>query len=184
MTVQVSGGNELINPEKILKKIKIGFGDKVADFGCGGAGFFTLATAKMVGQDGIVYAVDVLKPVLAAIESKAFLNGVKNIKTIWSNLEVYQATHIPDQAVDLGMLINVLFQGTKKLDMLKECARIVKKGGRFVIIDWKSIGAPFGPPAKMRIPEEKIREMAKMLNLKEEEFFDAGTYHYCFIFRK
>jgi len=184
MAEQISGGNELLNPEKILKKIGIGFGNKVVDLGCGGAAFFTLQAAKMVGQDGIVYAVDVLKPVLASVESKAFLNGVRNIKTVWSDLEVYQATKIPDSEVDFALLINVLFQSKKKLEMLKEAARMIKPGGKFVIIDWKTSGAPLGPPAKMRIPPDKIREIAKMLSLKEVEFFEAGTYHYAFIFQK
>ncbi len=182
--VQVSGGNELLNPEKILKKIGIGFGNKIADFGCGGAGFFTLAAARMTGDKGVVYAVDVLKPVLASVESKAFLNGIRNIKTIWSNLEIYKATRIPDKTVDLALLINVLFQSEKKLDLLKECLRTIKKGGRFVIIDWKAIGAPLGPPPKMRMPEEEIRKLASTLNLEEEEYFEAGTYHYAFIFKK
>ncbi|MBU1148953.1 class I SAM-dependent methyltransferase [Patescibacteria group bacterium] len=184
MADQVSGGNELLNPEKILKKVGIGFGDKVIDLGCGGAAFFTLQAARMVGQDGVVYAVDVLKPVLASVESKAFLNGVRNIKTVWSDLEVYNATNIPDETADLAMLINVLFQSEKKLELIKEGVRMVKSGGRFLFIDWKDAGAPFGPPKKMRVSPDEIRQIAKQLNLKEIEYFDAGTYHYAFIFAK
>lgn len=184
MADQLSGGNELLNPQKILKKIGISFGDKVADLGCGGAAFFTLTAARLVGQKGTVYAVDVLKPVLASVESKAFLNGQKNIKTIWTNLEIFKATPIPDNSLDFALLINVLFQTDKKIDLLKESIRLTKKGGKIVIIDWMPTDGPFGPPPKIRLKEDEVRQLASSLNLKELEYFQAGTYHYGFIFQK
>ena len=184
MAEQLSGGNELLNPQKILKKIGISFGDKVADLGCGGAAFFTLTAARLVGNKGIIYAVDVLKPVLASVESKAFLNGLKNIKTIWTNLEIYKATPIPNESLDYAMLINILFQSNKRPELLKESIRLTKKGGKLVIIDWMPTEGPLGPPPKTRLKETEVRQLASRLNLKELEYFRAGTYHYGFIFQK
>lgn len=182
---KIPGGNELLNPEKILKDdIEIGFGNEVADLGCGGKGYFTLQSAKLVGDKGKVYAIDVLKSILTSVETEAKIAGLSNIQTVWSNLEIYQATKIKDESLDLALLFNILFQNKKQREILRESARMIKEGGRLAVIDWKTTGAPFGPPKEIRISPEKVREMAQEIGLKEEKFFEAGLYHYGMIFSK
>ena len=65
LRTKVPGGNELINSEWLLKeKAGLSFGMKVGDFGCGGGGYFALQAARLVGDHGQVFAVDILKSVL------------------------------------------------------------------------------------------------------------------------
>ena len=77
----VPGGNELLNPVDLIKnKLGVFYGARVADLGCGGAGFFVLQNAQVVGPNGIIYAVDVLKSALANVEARAKILGFRNIK--------------------------------------------------------------------------------------------------------
>lgn len=182
---KVPGGNELLNPEKTLKEeLGLTYGSHVGDFGCGGAGYFVLQSAMMVGPEGKVCAVDIQKPVLSNIETRAQLYNLHNIKTVWANLEKYNATKIESGSLDFGLLINILFQNNDHETIIREAIRMVKQGGRLLVIDWKSGRFPFGPKEEDKIKLDTIREMGRRLNLREIKIFDAGTFHFGVVFEK
>lgn len=175
---------DFIDPDRILRDLVIVRGMKVADLGCGG-GYFTISAAKMVQKEGRVYAVDIQKSVLQDIESKARLNGFKNIKTVWADLEVIGSTKINKDFVDVVIISNVLFQSKKPQNIVEEGKRIIKKGGKLVIADWiAELNSPIGPTKDLKISEEKVKNIAKNLNLKLLDRFQAETYHYVLIFTK
>lgn len=178
------GGNNLISPVKIFEKLGLGSGMRVGDFGCGRLGVFALTAAKIVGDKGMVYAVDVVKTILAALEERAKTERIDNIKTVWSNLEVYGATKVENESLDAGFIINVLFQTDKDAAIIRECSRMVKPGGKLMIIDWKKEGALFGPALKDRIDREEVARTAGGLGLKQVDSFEAGPCHFGMIFEK
>ena len=180
-----AGGNQLLNPKEILEQIVgLSHGQKVAGLGCGPKAYFSFQAARIVGDQGLVYAVDILKEVLASVESHAKLNGFDNVRTIWSNLEVYGATNIPENSLDLAMLVNVLFQSKSVANIIKEATRLTKKDGKILIIDWRGVGIPLGPKGDRRIDPNNIKELSDALNLTLEKEFQAGQYHFGLIFKK
>lgn len=182
---KIASGNKLLDPQIILSDyLQIGFGEKVADLGCGAMGFFTIQAAKIVGENGVVYAVDVLKEVLSSVEGRARVEGFNNIKTVWTNLESYGATKIPDNSLDAAFLVNILFQTKKHLEIIREAARLLKPGGKLLIIDWKKNNTPFGPIITDRISQVFIKEAAIKLNLILDKEFEAGNFHFGLIFIK
>lgn len=184
MPTKVAGGNELLNPEKLLKETGVGYGTRVGDLGCGRTGYFTLQAAKMVGDKGQVYGVDIIKEVLQSVASRAKLEGLDNIKTIWSNLEILGATRIKEASLDFALVINVLFQSQKQKEILKEAARLLKRGGKLLVVDWGEREAPFGPKVKDRVPPKVVERIMFELNFKKEKSFEAGPYHYGYVFIK
>jgi len=181
----ILGGNALLDPLKILNKAGIAEGQKVADLGCGTAGHFVIPAARMVGDKGHVYAVDILKSALEGVKSRAKLEGITNLDTIWSDLEVYNATKIDTNSLDVALLINVLFQTKKHDEILKETARMLKSGGTLLVVDWKMTDIPaFGPDSEMRIDPEKIKQTAQDLNLELTKEFEAGKFHFALTFKK
>lgn len=184
-TTIVSGGSELLNPASILKEhLGLRPSQIVASFGSGGAGFFVLAAARLVGEHGQVYAVDIVKNALSSVDGKAKLQGLYNVKTVWSDLEVYGAMDIPEQSLDHGLLVNILFQSKKHMDILREVTRLIKPGGKLLIIDWNDVSVSFGPPASDRVDAEQLREVVPPLGYLEEKFFEAGQYHFGLIFTR
>jgi len=182
---KVPGGNELLDPHDLIKnKLGVTYGSKIADLGCGGAGFFVMTSAQVVGPQGQVYAVDILKPVLSNVNTRAKILGFKNIKTIWSNLEKFGATKINDNEIDFSLLINILFQNNEYLNILKEAARITKRDGKILVVDWKEGRFPIGPKPDNKISASQMINLAQAANLKLEEQFEAGKFHYGMVFRK
>ena len=180
----VFGKSELLNANQILGQILgIKIGQRVADLGAGG-GMFTLQSARLVGEQGEVYAVDVVKNCLSDIESKARMANLYNIKTVWSNIEIVGATKIPEESLDFVLLVNVLFQ-TKKTDQaLKEGKRLLKSGGRMLVIDWSDHRGGIGPHQDRHINPATISSQAQKINLIPEQQFKAGQYHFGQIFIK
>lgn len=182
--VYISGGNELLDPAEILGRLGIRTGHKVANLGSGRSGHFTIPAARLVGSQTYVYAVDVLQSVLRSLLTKARIEGVSNIKTVWSNLEVAGATKIPAKSLDFALVINILFQSKERQNIIGEAVRLLKDGGKLLVIDWNQIPAAFGPPSDDRVKTAEVKKIAKELNLKLIDDFDAGNYHYGLIFEK
>ncbi|MCX6779720.1 MAG: hypothetical protein NT034_00885 [Candidatus Magasanikbacteria bacterium] len=64
-----TSGTALIDPFEIFQKVGLSSGMRVADMGCGRTGHFVLPAARVVGEKGLVYAVDILKDVLQSLGS-------------------------------------------------------------------------------------------------------------------
>jgi len=182
--IAVFGKSELLNAHQILTQIlKLKAGNRLADLGAGG-GLFTLQAARLVGEQGEVYAVDIMKSILSDIDSKARMANLYNIKTVWSNLEILGATKIPEATLDFVLLVNVLFQSTATDKILAEAVRLLKNGGKMLIIDWSATTTGLGPHKDKQIDPNNIIRQAEVINLRLEQEFKAGQYHFGLIFVK
>ena len=182
---KVAGGNELLDVNFILRDTtQIHPGQIVADLGAGGAAYFTIQAAKIGGDQGEVYAVDVIKGVLSSIESKAQMSGLYNIKTIWSNLEILGATKIPAETIDHGLLVNILFQTQKRAEIMAEAVRLLKPGGKLTVVDWSDTKHSFAPSGNIQVDPAEIIKIAQKLSLTLEQEFEAGKYHFGLVFIK
>jgi len=175
--------NELLKVD-VFKKMGLEEGMAVGDLGCGNLAYYAMGAAKIVGKNGVVFAVDILKTALNAVATRAKNDGLSNLKTVWSNLEIVGATNIPAGSLDAIFIHNVLFQSTKHDEFIKEATRLLKPTGKLMIVDWKKISAPFGPPVDARPDPEKVKALATQSGLRLVEEFDAGPYHWGMIFSK
>lgn len=89
----------------ILERVGIKRGQVVLDFGCG-SGTYTIAAAKIVGDEGRVYALDKDSEVLDELMRKAELAGLRNIKRMDSRGEL--EIDLADNSVDAVLLFDVL----------------------------------------------------------------------------
>jgi ubiquinone/menaquinone biosynthesis C-methylase UbiE len=177
-------GKELIDPFKLLEDAGIRSGMAVADFGCGTLGHYVFPAARLVGPEGKVYAVDILKSVLGGIESRMKMEGATNVELVWGDLERVGGIRLPDGSLDMGLLINNLFLSKQKEMMVKECARMVKPGGLMIIADWKPSGASFGPDPATRVQPDEAKRLAEAAGLQYVKDLDPGQYHYGFLYKK
>lgn len=179
-----TSGRALIDPTKILEKVGLKQGMRVADMGCGRTGHFVLPSAQAVGETGMVYAVDIMKEILESIESWKKSLGLNNIQSIWSNIEVEGKTPIPSKSLDVCFFMNVFFMFKQKAGALKEALRLIKDDGQIVVVDWEKNIGTLGPlPEKMVKVQDLINE-AQNCGLRVVDNFPAGSYHYCLIFKK
>ena len=174
----------LFDIDTILRKMAIEEKQKVAELGCGNFGFFVWPLAKLVGRRGQVYAVDILKPVIEEIKLQALKENLPQVKTIWSNLEIFKATSIETCSLDAALLVNVLHQSDKKLEILREAIRMLKRGGKLLIVEWTNTDSPFGPALEKRVKLDALKAAAPKIGLEIKEEFIAGPYHYGLILIK
>ncbi len=178
------GGNTLLYIDKIIEIAKIKEGMKIADFGCGAHGTFVFNASEITGNSGIVYAADVFKGALENIDKIVKSESYRNIKTVWSNLENYKATKINSMSLDLAFLINVLHQSDKKVDILREVIRTMKKGARLIIVDWGEGASLMGPDKSKKINKENLIIALQRLGLNIEEEFVGGKFHFGLLLKK
>jgi ubiquinone/menaquinone biosynthesis C-methylase UbiE len=181
---KMQGANVLLDFDIILSKSGLIENMKVADLGCGTTGHFVFPAARMIGEKGKVYAVDIMKPVLESINRRARQENLLNVKTVWSNLEKFNATEIESSSLDVALLINTLYQSHKRVEILREALRMLKRGGVLTIVDWKRVKVPFGPPIEERVEKQSLINASGKLGIRMEKEFFVGPYHYGLIFTK
>ncbi len=177
-------GTELINPFKVLDRLGIQRGWFVADLGCGSLGHFVFPAAQLVGGDGRVYAVDILKTALHAIERYAKQQQYWNVYPVWSDIEVVHATRVPDASLDLTLVINNLFLSKNRASLVQEAIRLTKPGGLILGIEWELGKTVIGPPDTQRLSETEMRQCFSDERLTEVDAFSAGDCHYALVFRR
>ncbi len=177
-------GNDLINPFKLLERVALREGETVADMGCGALGHFVFPAAQLVGHLGKVYAVDVQRDALDRIERMAQAGQYWNIEPVWSDFEVYNATHIPEASLDLVLFINNLFLCQNREQAVREMARLCKPGARLVVVEWDAEKEHVGPPSEKRIPKKEAKKALQTSLFDHFDDFKAGPAHYGLIYRR
>ena len=111
-------------PERILREMGLREGQTVLDYGCG-IGSFSIPAAKMVGDDGVVYALDIHPLAIRTVEKEIKKKRISNIKTILSARE----TGLPDESVDVALLYDVFQMISDKEKLLEELHKVLKSDG-------------------------------------------------------
>ncbi len=170
------------DPLKNLKAFDLRENMIVADLGAG-SGFYTLPAAKMVPM-GKVYAVEIQKDFLSTIINKAREAHLYNIECILGNIEKRGGTKIRDKVIDATIASNILFQVEDRDKFIEEIKRILKPGGKILLIDWSSSGVGLGVGLDKIIAKNKAREMFENHGFLWQRDIDAGVHHYGIIFTK
>jgi len=111
-------------PADRLARIGLKRGQTVLEYGCG-AGSFTIPAARLVGDEGLVYAVDIHPLAIETVEKRAEQAGLSNVRTIRTDRD----TGLPDESVDVVLLYDTLHLVADKQALLAELHRVLKPGG-------------------------------------------------------
>jgi len=122
-------------PDKIIERSSIKRGMTVVDLGCG-SGAFTPFVARVVGEQGKVYAVDIQPAMLQQLERKLAKAENQDIKNI--ELKRASAYELPfeENSVDLVYMVTVLQEIPDKGKALREIGRILKPGGILAVTEF------------------------------------------------
>jgi ubiquinone/menaquinone biosynthesis C-methylase UbiE len=166
-----------LNPSEVLNMLDLKKGFVAADFGSGSGGW-VIPLAKRL-KEGKVYAIDILEEPLSALKSKIRLEKILNIETVRSDIE--RTSKLLSNSCNLVLMTNLFFEIDEKKKVMEEGKRVLKEGGKLLIVDWKE-DASLGP--EKRVSPSEIKKIAKEFDLELEKEFTAGLYHWGLIFKR
>jgi ubiquinone/menaquinone biosynthesis C-methylase UbiE len=171
------------DPSSNISELGIEPGMRVADFGSG-TGHYALMVASAVGDNGKVYAVDVQQELLEKLKTESRKRGKHNIEVIWGNIEKNGGSNLREHSVDIVILSNILFQVEDKAGAIQEAKRILKAGGKLVLMDWSHSFGGLGPQQEDVVSKDEARALVSVEDMAFVKEFNAGDHHYGLVFAK
>ena len=173
---------ELIDSEKLRSTLPIKPGSVVIDLACG-KGIYSMFLSEIVGETGLIYAVDLWKEGLLLLEEQIEKKGITNIKTLLTDAS--KQIDIDGYSSDICLMATVLhdFEEAGQADIvLKEIKILLKPGGCLAVIEFKKIEGPPGPPVHIRLSEDEVEKMVTRHGFVKKETVDIGEYNYLMTF--
>ena len=173
---------ELIDSEKLRSTLPIKPGSVVIDLACG-KGIYSMFLSEIVGETGLIYAVDLWKEGLLLLEEQIEKKGITNIKTLLTDAS--KQIDIDGYSSDICLMSTVLhdFEEAGQADIvLKEIKILLKPGGCLAVIEFKKIEGPPGPPVHIRLSEDEVEKMVTRHGFVKKETVDIGEYNYLMTF--
>jgi len=169
----------------VFEKLALNKGDILLDLGCG-AGDYSICAAKIVGESGIIYALDIWPEMPEKVCEEAATQGLKNIYPVVSDIR--KRIDIPDNSIDVCLVATVLHtldNLSEKDKLFAEIKRVLKPDGKLSVIECKKEVSKFGPPMHMRISPEELEEGLLEHAFTKADYVDLGiNYMELFVLKK
>ncbi|MDD5397254.1 MAG: class I SAM-dependent methyltransferase [Candidatus Moranbacteria bacterium] len=175
-----NGVGKFLDPKEIISQLDLQPASVVADFGCG-PGYFSIPFAKAVGEFGKVHSLDILPQALETVLGKAKNAGLVNVVATRANLEKNGGSKLEAGSVDWVVMKDILFQNQKKDVIIAEAYRILKSGGKVIVIEWDKQESAVGPAQELRISQIDLEKIFNEQKFIVERGVQAGDFHYAFV---
>ncbi len=171
------------DPIKIVEQSGIQTGMEIADLGSG-SGHYSLAIARALVSTGKVYAIDIHKDILTRLKNNAVKEKLFNVEVIWGDIDKLNGTKLRDFSVDMVFMCNILFQIENKEVVVNEVKRILKPGGRVVLVDWEDSFGGLGPKPQVVVSKIAATSLFEKSGFHLDREISAGSHHYGLIYKK
>jgi len=174
--------------EKVLREIGIEESQTVLDCCCG-SGTYTIAAAQLVGEKGLVYAIDTNSEKLKGLRQKVNSIGLQNIEIIEEDVE--SKIPLPSSSADVVLLYDIFwyFRPTenKLASLLREVYRAAKPNALLSVYpahlnlhelkdfknEMENKGFNLENEYSMQLVHEGKIEKGKLLNFKKIENYQV-----------
>lgn len=140
-TIRIIHDNPILpllkNPYKLLNTAGLKKDQRVIEVGCG-PGFFTIPAAKIVGNEGHVYAIDIHPRAIERVKEKIKKTALKNITAMCIDAST---TGLTGESVDLSFLFGIRYFAGGLENVIAELHRVLKAGG---ILSFEKTRGPEG----------------------------------------
>jgi len=169
------------SPHENVLQVGLREGMKVGDFGAG-TGHYARAAAAIVGGSGKVYAIDVQEDILKHIKLNTHEQHQHIIETVWGDVEKPGGSHLRDASLDAVLLANTFFQVENRFAVLAEIQRVLKSGGKLMVVDWAGSYSGMGPVIEKVVSEHEAEAFFINGGFHKVKSFRAGPHHYGILF--
>jgi SAM-dependent methyltransferase len=166
----------------LLAHLDLHPGQTVVDLGVG-TGYFALPMAAQVASasdGGRVYGVDSEPRILAVLLERARDAGLEaTIRAVPVSGVDADPVPLDDGVADLVVAGNLVHELDDRSGAFRQAKRLLRPGGRFVVIDWAPEGAPdWGPPAGHRVAPETVERELGAAGFRKPDRIDLYEDHY------
>jgi ubiquinone/menaquinone biosynthesis C-methylase UbiE len=166
-------------PARLVRALGLRPGQIVAEIGSG-SGYMVRRLARAVGPRGHVYAVDAEPRMLPILVERLRRARIGNVTPV---LAPDADPFLPDRAVDLVLVVNTYHHFPGGPRYLRRLARLLRRGGRLVNVDFHRRETPVGPPLERRIARETFLRDARRAGLRLVREITFLPYQYGLVLR-
>ena len=146
------------HPDLVIDQFGNLEGKVIADIGAG-TGFFSKRLAKKGAK---VIAIDIDRRFIHLLDSIR----VKDLPEAAQNLLITRIAKLDDpmlaaHEVDGALIVNTFMYMSDRVDYLKKVFEGIKPNGKLIIVDFKKIWTPIGPPKDIRLDMEEVSRIVK-----------------------
>ncbi|MCE9526515.1 MAG: class I SAM-dependent methyltransferase [Planctomycetales bacterium] len=145
----------------MLANLGVKKGMTICDMGCGN-GFYTLQFAKMVGEEGHIYGVDIQPEMLKMLNDRADEQGIRNITPV---LGTFVDPRLPKGKFDMIFCADVYHEFSYPEQMLSAMREALAPKGQLVLLEFR--GEDPNVPIK---PEHKMTKVQVLKELRPNGF--------------
>lgn len=137
-------------PEKVMEATGVKPGMVIGEVGAG-HGYFTFWLARGVGETGRIYANDIERSALSAIERTCADEKITNIETVLGTVE---DPRFPQASLDMVFMVNAFHDLERPVELLANLLPSLKPGAIVVVMD--------RDPAKVSDPDRHFLTRAEV----------------------
>ncbi|QLG44890.1 class I SAM-dependent methyltransferase [Costertonia aggregata] len=167
------------NVSKLLKNMNIKVGDTIADIGAG-SGYHVFKMAPLA-KNGLIYAVDIQKEMLAEIRRKKKNTTDKNIRVVKGT---DTSVNLPENSVDKVLMVDVYHEFNHPVEMVNSIKKALRPKGKLYLIEYR--GEDSGVPIKKlhKMTEAQAVKEMKAAGMVLEKNIDNLPWQHCMVFVK
>jgi ubiquinone/menaquinone biosynthesis C-methylase UbiE len=164
----------------LLKVLDVKPGQVICDMGSGN-GYYTIKLAKLAGETGKIYAVEIQPEMLYLLRKHAAQEKVENIKLV---LGTVADPKLPDGQMDMVLCVDVYHEFDHPIEMLAAIRKSLKPKGRMVLVEFRAEDpkVPIKPEHKMS--KEQILKEILPNGFKLVDQFDKLPWQHVMFFER
>jgi SAM-dependent methyltransferase len=167
-------------PGLLLEALKLKPGDVVADIGAG-TGYYSWRMASIVGEKGLVYAVDIQQEMLDLLAERMAERKITNVKGV---LGTVTDPKLPVQSLDLVLMVDVYHEFDHPFEMMQAICRALKPGGRVAFAEFRAEDPKVPIKEVHKMSEAQVRKEMSAQPLEWVETIATLPWQHIVVFRK
>ena len=165
----------------LLDALNLRKGEVVADVGAG-SGYFTWRMARLVGDTGVVYAVDIQQEMLDLLMNNMAKRRVE--KTVKPILGTVSDPKLPPDSCDTMLLVDVYHEFDHPYEMVANMVKALKLDGRIVFVEFRGEDPNVPIKAVHKMTEAQLKKEMTVHALRWEETLTILPQQHIIVFRK
>ena len=168
------------NTSEMIRSLKLRPGDQVADIGVG-TGYIARRIAKVIGEKGIVFGVDIQPEMLELLDKKMKAAGVHNVK---GALGTITDPKLPPNSIDLIIMVDVYHEFSHPYEMMAGIVKALKVGGRIAFVEYRGEDPKVPIKRLHKMTEAQVKKEAALFPLKHVQTYKKLPWQHVVFFEK